>query len=229
MARSRRPGSAGWKARACGCPPDRGCPPTCELRLPGAFKSILPRSRLGSFGRFSPRRPPSRSRLGSFGRFSIGGWVRSIDLALGFRFPMLRLPCCGCDLFPEGRDVERRAGRRFGVWSLSAVVVGHLGSSRRGRHDVIGAIVVFPYTRGPSQGGKTEGSLRKAGNGTDQRNGVGFDQQDGSAVDGCMCCDMIGAHTPVARHAANSAESNRTRNLAWQSWARSGRPGVRTC
>jgi FG-GAP-like repeat len=33
----------------------------------------------------------------------------------------------------------------------------------------------------------------------------------------------------VARHVAKSAESNRTRNLAWQSLERTGRPGVRAC
>ncbi len=53
--------------------------------------------------------------------------------------------------------------------------------------------------------------------GTDHRNGVRYDQQDGSAASGCMMCDMIGACAPVARHVAKSAESNRARNLAWQS------------
>src|SRR5271157_2380747 len=65
------------------------------------------------------------------------------------------------------------------------------------------------------------------GAGTDQRNGVNFDQHDGGAVGGCMRYDMIGASAHVARHAAKSAESNRTRNLAWQSLERTGRPGVR--
>jgi hypothetical protein len=42
--------------------------------------------------------------------------------------------------------------------------------------------------------------------GTDQRNGVRFDPQDGSAVGGWTGCDEIGAHTTDARHAANCAE-----------------------
>ena len=41
--------------------------------------------------------------------------------------------------------------------------------------------------------------------------------------------DVIGAYAGVARHVAKSAESNRTRNLAWQSLERTGRPGVRAC
>ena len=65
--------------------------------------------------------------------------------------------------------------------------------------------------------------------GTDHRNGVSFDQQDGSAVGGCTRYDVIGAYADAARHAAKSAESGRTRNRAWQSWARTGRPGVRAC
>jgi hypothetical protein len=63
--------------------------------------------------------------------------------------------------------------------------------------------------------------------GTDQRNGVSFDQQDVSAVVGITGCNVIGAHAHVARHVAKSAESNRTRNMAWQSLERTGRPGVR--
>ncbi len=66
-------------------------------------------------------------------------------------------------------------------------------------------------------------------NGTDHRNGVIFDQQNGSAPGGWTGHDAIGAYAGVARHVAKSAESNRTRNLAWQSWARTGRPGVRAC
>jgi hypothetical protein len=66
-------------------------------------------------------------------------------------------------------------------------------------------------------------------NGTDQRNGVNFDQHDGSAAGACMSYDMIGACAHVARHAAKSAESKRVRNLAWPSLVRTGRPGVRAC
>ena len=45
----------------------------------------------------------------------------------------------------------------------------------------------------------------------------------------CRGCDVVGAYAGVARHVAKSAESNRTRNLAWLSWERTGRPGVRAC
>jgi hypothetical protein len=65
--------------------------------------------------------------------------------------------------------------------------------------------------------------------GTDRRNGVNFDQHGVSAANGCMGCDMVGACAHVARHAAKGAESNRTRNLAWQSLERASRPGVRAC
>ena len=63
--------------------------------------------------------------------------------------------------------------------------------------------------------------------GTDHRNGVSFDQHDDSALGSWTGHDAIGAYAGVARHVAKSAESNRTRNLAWQSLARTGRPGVR--
>ena len=38
---------------------------------------------------------------------------------------------------------------------------------------------------------------------------------------------MVGAYAGVARHVANSAESTRTRDWAWQSWERTRRPCVR--
>jgi hypothetical protein len=71
------------------------------------------------------------------------------------------------------------------------------------------------------------GAVLRAG--TDHRNGVSFDQQDGSALGGWTGHDAIGAYARVARHVAKSAESNRARNLAWQSLERTGRPGVRAC
>src|SRR3954454_14386827 len=43
--------------------------------------------------------------------------------------------------------------------------------------------------------------------GTDHRNGVSFDQQDGSALGGWTGHDAIGAYAGVARHVAKSAES----------------------
>ena len=64
-------------------------------------------------------------------------------------------------------------------------------------------------------------------NGSDHRIGVSFDHQDGSALGGWTGHGAIGAYAGVPRHAAKSAKSNRTGNLAWQSWARTGRPGVR--
>jgi hypothetical protein len=42
-------------------------------------------------------------------------------------------------------------------------------------------------------------------------------------VGGLTGCNVIGAHTHVARHVAESAESNRARNLACQSLERAGR------
>jgi len=39
------------------------------------------------------------------------------------------------------------------------------------------------------------------GSGTDQRNGVSFDQEDGSAVVWWTGYDQVGAHSHVARHA----------------------------
>jgi hypothetical protein len=65
--------------------------------------------------------------------------------------------------------------------------------------------------------------------GTDLRNGVSIDQQNGSAPGGWTGHDAIGAYAGVARHVAKSAESNRTRDLAWSSLERTGRPGVRAC
>ena len=44
---------------------------------------------------------------------------------------------------------------------------------------------------------------------------------------GCGEYGSVGAYASIARHAAKNAESNRTRNEAWQSWVRTGRPGVR--
>ena len=63
--------------------------------------------------------------------------------------------------------------------------------------------------------------------GTDHRNGVSFDHQDGSELGDWTGYDVIGAYAGAARHVAKSAESSRTRNLAWQSLERTGRPGVR--
>jgi hypothetical protein len=42
--------------------------------------------------------------------------------------------------------------------------------------------------------------------GTDPRNGVNFDQEDGNALGGWTGCDEFGAHTYQARHAAKRAE-----------------------
>ena len=53
--------------------------------------------------------------------------------------------------------------------------------------------------------------------GTDQRNGVNCDQQDGSAVGGRRGWAEVVRHTHLAQHAAKSAESDRVRNLAWPS------------
>ena len=63
--------------------------------------------------------------------------------------------------------------------------------------------------------------------GTDHRNGVSFDHQDGSALGVWTGYNMIGAYAGAARHVAKSAESSLTADLAWQSWARTCRPGVR--
>jgi hypothetical protein len=63
--------------------------------------------------------------------------------------------------------------------------------------------------------------------GTDQRNGVSFDQKEGSAVAGWIRGDEFGAHAHVARHARNCAEWLRTQDVAHRSLARTGWPGVR--
>jgi tetratricopeptide (TPR) repeat protein len=69
--------------------------------------------------------------------------------------------------------------------------------------------------------------LGNATDGTDQRNGVNFDRQDGSAVGGRTGCDEFGAYAHLARHAVNCAEWRRTQDGACRSGARTGRPGVR--
>jgi hypothetical protein len=81
---------------------------------------------------------------------------------------------------------------------------------------------VWPFAR--SQKGAA--FIKSAG---EPRHGVSFDQLYGSAVGGFTGCNVIGAHGRVTRHVAKSAESNRTRNLAWQSWERTCRPGIRAC
>ena len=78
--------------------------------------------------------------------------------------------------------------------------------------------------------GRTETAWRQAGKdtyGTDQRLGVSFDQQDGSAVGGWTEYGVIGAYAHTARHAVKCAEWCRTQDVAWRSWPRTGRAGVR--
>jgi hypothetical protein len=63
--------------------------------------------------------------------------------------------------------------------------------------------------------------------GTDQRHGVNFDHQDGSAIGGRVGCDEVGAYASVARHAVNGAEWRETQDVACRNVARTGWPGVR--
>ena len=63
--------------------------------------------------------------------------------------------------------------------------------------------------------------------GTDQRLGVSFDQQDGSAVGGWTEYGVIGAYAHTARHAVKCAEWCRTQDVAWRSSPRTGRAGFR--
>ncbi len=63
--------------------------------------------------------------------------------------------------------------------------------------------------------------------GTDQRLGVSFDQQDGSAVGGWARYGVIGAYAHTARHAVKCAEWCRTQDVAWRSSPRTGRAGFR--
>jgi hypothetical protein len=63
--------------------------------------------------------------------------------------------------------------------------------------------------------------------GTDQRLGVSFDQQDGSAVGGWTEYGGIGAYAHTARHALNCAEWCRTHDVAWRSSPRTARAGFR--
>jgi Domain of unknown function (DUF4288) len=65
------------------------------------------------------------------------------------------------------------------------------------------------------------------GLGTDQRLGVSFDQQDGSAVGGWTEYGVIGAYAHTARHAVKCAEWCRTQDVAWRSSPRTGRAGFR--
>ena len=72
-------------------------------------------------------------------------------------------------------------------------------------------------------------ALRRSLNdpGTDHGDGVGFDQQDGSAVGDWTGCDLFGAYASVARHAVKCAEWRRTQDVACRSLAWTGWPGVR--
>ena len=63
--------------------------------------------------------------------------------------------------------------------------------------------------------------------GTDQRLGVSFDQQDGSALGGWTGYGVIGVYARTARHAVKCAEWCRTHNVAWRSSPRTGRAGFR--
>ncbi len=63
--------------------------------------------------------------------------------------------------------------------------------------------------------------------GTDQRLGVSFDQQDGSALGGWTEYGVIGAYAHTARHAVKCAEWCRTQDVAWRSSPRTGRAGFR--
>jgi hypothetical protein len=63
--------------------------------------------------------------------------------------------------------------------------------------------------------------------GTDQRLGVSFDQQDGSALGGWTGYGVIGAYNRTARHAVKCAEWCRTQDGAWRSSPRTGRAGFR--
>lgn len=65
------------------------------------------------------------------------------------------------------------------------------------------------------------------GHGTDQRLGVSFGQQDGSAVGGWTEYGVIGAYADTARHAVKCAEWCRTQDVAWRSSPRTGRAGFR--
>jgi hypothetical protein len=63
--------------------------------------------------------------------------------------------------------------------------------------------------------------------GTDLRNGVNFDHQDGSAIEGQAGCDQVGAYANIARHAVNGAEWRGAHVVAGRNAARTGWPGVR--
>src|SRR5438067_1937874 len=56
--------------------------------------------------------------------------------------------------------------------------------------------------------------------GTDLRNGVNFDHQDGSAIGGQAGCDEVGAYANVARHAVKCAEWRGTQDGACRNGAR---------
>jgi hypothetical protein len=84
-----------------------------------------------------------------------------------------------------------------------------------------------PYSHGSRGSMCSAFSLADRSSGTDHRIGVSFDHKDGSAAGGSTGYDVFSAYAGAARHAAKNAESEPTRNMAWPSWARTGRPGVR--
>jgi hypothetical protein len=53
-----------------------------------------------------------------------------------------------------------------------------------------------------------------------------FEQEHGATRSGLSMSSEVGAHNGAARHASKRVESGRTRNVAWSSLARTGRPGV---
>ena len=63
--------------------------------------------------------------------------------------------------------------------------------------------------------------------GTDQRLGVSFDQQDGTALGDWTEYGVIGAYADTARHAGKCAGWCRTQDVAWRSSPRTGRAGFR--
>ena len=65
------------------------------------------------------------------------------------------------------------------------------------------------------------------GTGTDQRTGVIFDQQDGSAVGGWTAYGVIGAHSRAARHGAKERGVRSKSRCGVRSSPRTGRPGFR--
>jgi hypothetical protein len=99
-------------------------------------------------------------------------------------------------------------------WEKAAIITFHafyrLEGYRRLTYMMLDADVVA--VSGTDHGIQASFERMKTARGTDDRG-----------------CFVSSAHSSAPRHAVKNAESARASNMAWQSLARTGRPGVRAC